>query len=621
MTKRRSNKKLTQEDIESIESFNITRKSENNVSNNIFTQIKIDVKPKTENQKRLLQAIKENEIIIASGFPGTGKAQPLHSKILTPNGWVTMGEIDKGDYVITPKGISTKVLDIFPQGEKKIYKITFSDGRTVESCDEHLWKVFYKGWKEKYRVLTLKEIMEKHHKKMEEGTLYIPLIESSSNIDIELPMNPYLLGCLIGDGGMTNNTLTFSNKDEEVLEFVDSELNNYGYHLNKLKYGNYDYNISSIGVIKTSGKKGQYTNLIKETLNELNLYGKRSEEKFIPEIYKKASKNQKIQLIQGLMDTDGTTDARQCSVSYSTSSKKLCDDFVELIHSIGGIVNVRERKPKYTYNGEVKEGLTNYNIYIRYHNPKDLFSLSRKKNICEKYQYKDLKLGIENIEYVGEMEAKCIMVEDSDHLYITDNYIVTHNTFLACAEALKLLKNHELPFKKIILVKSVTTLKDEEIGFLKGTMEEKMEPFMDSFLDNFNKIIGENLTNKLREMKYIEIKPIAYVRGRSIDNSIIIMDEAQNISIDNMRTLMTRIGENSKMVILGDIKQKDIRNKKESSLEVVIERFKEKKGFGIVELRNPEDIVRNPIIKVIEDIFDQIEEEKGNNGKKQILKD
>ena len=122
-------------------------------------------------------------------------------------------------------------------------------------------------------------------------------------------------------------------------------------------------------------------------------------------------------------------------------------------------------------------------------------------------------------------------------------------------------------------------------------------------------------------MKYIEIKPIAYVRGRSIDNSIIIMDEAQNISIDNMRTLMTRIGENSKMVILGDIKQKDIRNKKESSLEVVIERFKEKKGFGIVELRNPEDIVRNPIIKVIEDIFDQIEEEKGNNGKKQILKD
>jgi phosphate starvation-inducible PhoH-like protein len=168
----------------------------------------------------------------------------------------------------------------------------------------------------------------------------------------------------------------------------------------------------------------------------------------------------------------------------------------------------------------------------------------------------------------------------------------------------------------------VTTLKDEEIGFLKGTMEEKMEPFMDSFLDNFNKIIGETLTTRLREMGYIQIKPIAYVRGRSIDNSIIIMDEAQNISLDNMRTLMTRIGENSKMIILGDVKQKDLRNKKDSSLEVVIEKFRDKPSFGVVELRNKEDIVRNKIIEVIEEIFDQIDEDKANGGnKKQLLKD
>jgi phosphate starvation-inducible PhoH-like protein len=149
-----------------------------------------------------------------------------------------------------------------------------------------------------------------------------------------------------------------------------------------------------------------------------------------------------------------------------------------------------------------------------------------------------------------------------------------------------------------------------------------MEPFMDSFLDNFNKIIGEGLTTRLREMGYIQIKPIAYVRGRSIDNSIIIMDEAQNISLDNMRTLMTRIGENSKMIILGDVKQKDLRNKKDSSLEVVIEKFRDKPSFGVVELRNKEDIVRNKIIEVIEEIFDQIDEDKtNNNNKKQILKD
>jgi len=220
-----------------------------------------------------------------------------------------------------------------------------------------------------------------------------------------------------------------------------------------------------------------------------------------------------------------------------------------------------------------------------------------------------------------ENQKKLVDSIKNHEIIIASGLPGTGKTFLACAEALKLIKNPQSPYQKVILVKSVTTLKDEDIGFLKGTMEEKMEPFMDSFLDNFNKIIGELATTKLRDLGYIQIKPIAYVRGRSIDKSVIIIDEAQNVSLDNMRTLMTRIGENSKLIILGDVKQKDIRNKKESSLEVVIERFKGKTGFGTVELRNEEDIVRNPIIKVIEDIFDQIEEEKINNNGKKLLKD
>lgn len=218
-------------------------------------------------------------------------------------------------------------------------------------------------------------------------------------------------------------------------------------------------------------------------------------------------------------------------------------------------------------------------------------------------------------------QKKLVQAIKDNEITIASGFPGTGKTFLACAEALKLLKDSNSPYKRIILVKSVTTLKDEEIGFIKGTIEDKMEPFMDSFLDNFNKIIGESLTDKLREQGFIQIRPIAYVRGRSIDNSLIIIDEAQNISLENMRTLMTRIGDNSKIVILGDVKQKDIRNKKESSLGVVLERFKDKHGFGTVELRNAEDIVRNPIIKIIEDVFDDMEEEKGNNGKKQLLKD
>lgn len=604
MSRKRRNKQLSEEELLEIQEF-VYRKNEE--EDKFLTSMTVNYKCRTENQGKLRDSIRNNEISIVSGLPGTGKAQPLHSKVLTPNGWVKMGDISVGDYVTTPKGEHTKITGVFPQGKKDVYKITFTDGRVVESCDEHLWKVYYRGWLNTYRVLTLKDIIDNHSKKITDGRLYIPLIESSSNEDIELPMNPYLLGSLIGDGGMTSNGIVFSNKDTEILETVDVLLQEDGYHLKKLKHNEYDYGIRSIGTIKTSGKSGEYTNLITQQLNDLGLLGKKSEEKFIPEVYKKASKSQKLQLIQGLMDTDGTTDNRQCSISFSTSSKTLCDDFVELIRSIGGITKVKKKIPKYTYNGEEKYGKPNYTISIRYNNPKDLFSLSRKKSVCENYQYGNLHLKIKSIDYVGKMVTQCIMVEDEEHLYVTDGYVVTHNTYIACAEALKLIKSKS-KYKKILLVKSVTQLKGEDLGFLPGDIQEKFDPYMGSFVDNFEKIIGETMTRKLRELGIISIQPLAFIRGRSIDNTIIIVDEAQNISLDNMRTLMTRIGDNSKMIILGDVKQKDLRNKKDSSLEVIIDKFNDMDNFGCVELRNPNDVVRNPIIKIIEEIFDEMSE-------------
>lgn len=182
----------------------------------------------------------------------------------------------------------------------------------------------------------------------------------------------------------------------------------------------------------------------------------------------------------------------------------------------------------------------------------------------------------------------------------------TGKTYIACAEALKLVKTRP-KYKKILLVKSVTQLPGEELGFLPGDLHDKLDPYMISFIDNFEKIIGESLTKKLRELGIIKIQPLAFVRGRSIDNTIIIVDEAQNISKENMRTLMTRIGDDSKMVILGDVKQKDIKNKNNSSLEVILEKFRDIEGFGCVELRDPDDVVRNPIIKIIEQTFDDIQ--------------
>lgn len=211
-----------------------------------------------------------------------------------------------------------------------------------------------------------------------------------------------------------------------------------------------------------------------------------------------------------------------------------------------------------------------------------------------------------NIKCKNENQKLVIGSIKNNEITIVSGLPGTGKTYLACAEALKLIKT-KTKYKKILLVKSVIQLPGEELGFLPGDLKDKLDPYMISFIDNFEKIIGESLTNKLRELGLIQIQPLAFVRGRSIDNTIIIIDEAQNISIQNMRTLMTRIGDNSKMVILGDVKQKDIKNPKNSSLEVVIDKFEGIDGFGCVSLRNPDDVVRNPVIKIIEKVFEELE--------------
>ncbi len=207
-----------------------------------------------------------------------------------------------------------------------------------------------------------------------------------------------------------------------------------------------------------------------------------------------------------------------------------------------------------------------------------------------------------NIKCKNENQKLVVESIKNNEITIVSGLPGTGKTYLACAEALKLIKTKP-KYKKILLVKSVIQLPGEELGFLPGDLKDKLDPYMISFIDNFEKIIGESLTNKLRELGLIQIQPLAFVRGRSIDNTIIVVDEAQNISIQNMRTLMTRIGDNSKMVILGDVKQKDIKNPKNSSLEVVIDKFEGIDGFGCVSLRNPDDVVRNPVIKIIEKVL------------------
>jgi phosphate starvation-inducible protein PhoH and related proteins len=229
-----------------------------------------------------------------------------------------------------------------------------------------------------------------------------------------------------------------------------------------------------------------------------------------------------------------------------------------------------------------------------------------------KLNLQDLKV---NFKFKNESQKKLVDLVNNNKITIVAGPAGTGKTYLACAQALKLLKNDDR-FKKIILVKSVTVLEGEEVGFLKGDLKEKMLPFTISFLDNFHKIIGEALTQIMVDQGYIEVLPLAFIRGRSIDNAIIIVDEAQNITLKNMRSTMTRIGTDTKMIITGDTKQIDMKNPKLSSLDTVVKLFGDKSDIGTMNFEIS-DIVRDPIVKLIEETFDDWEEKQTQvNSKK-----
>jgi len=219
---------------------------------------------------------------------GLGKAQPLSAKILTPNGWTCMKDIRLGDYVIGSDGKPTHVTGVYPQGEREIYKVTFSDGYSTECCKEHLWQVNSpsRKWRgDSPRVISLQDIMDRGLKHSNGNRQhFIPLVSSVEFVENDLPLDPYLVGALLGDGGLTTNTPMFSSADQEVLKNIQSALPKNV----TLKHNNkYDYYLS--------GTDSQYQeNPLTAILRSLNMMGKYSYEKEIPEIYKFSTINSRI---------------------------------------------------------------------------------------------------------------------------------------------------------------------------------------------------------------------------------------------------------------------------------------------------------------------------------------
>lgn len=353
---------------------------------------------------------------------GKGKAQPLDAKIKVPGGWKTMGEMREGDPLIAPDGTVTSVTGVHPQGEREVFKVTFADGRSTECCSEHLWEVFYINTQPhcRWRVVNTLEVLRLIS--MPNPRVYVRLMKPEKAPQIDLPMDPYVFGLLLGDGHIGNQTLRLSSADSFIVEQVTALLPS---DLQMTRQRIYDY-----GIVRSS--KTYLKNSYLEVFRELGLGGKLSHEKFIPEVYLNGSFSQKLFVLQGLLDTDGTVQ-QSGSVSYSTTSLELAKGVQYLIRSIGGIAAIHLRTTSFTHQGEKKEGRTCYDVDIRYSKPSLLFRLPRKlARINDANQYAEtLKLRVVSVEPVGRKEVQCISVAHPERLYITDDFIVTHNSYCA----------------------------------------------------------------------------------------------------------------------------------------------------------------------------------------------
>lgn len=336
-----------------------------------------------------------------------------------------MGDINLGTQVFGCDGKAHDVLAIFPQGIKPVYRVAFNDGTSTLAGMEHLWTVRDanrrrkgKGW----AVMSTAEILEKgltyksNPKREQSGRKPIlkwevPVCKAVEYPEKQFFIHPYILGVLIGDGCLTGKAVEFVNSDADgdIHKRIEKLLAD-EYRLYENRYGTCPrYKITHGSTTKNAYRKA---------LEEYGLC-QPSEHKFIPSQYKLASVEQRKELLAGLMDTDGSVQ-KGAKMSYSTISKQLAEDVRILVLSLGGLASVHE------YHRESEGKPTEYRVSMKV--PFNPFFTARKREAVRIRKSNYISRYIESVTYERDEECQCIMVDSDEHTYLTDEYLVTHNT-------------------------------------------------------------------------------------------------------------------------------------------------------------------------------------------------
>jgi phosphate starvation-inducible protein PhoH and related proteins len=360
-----------------------------------------------------------------------GRAQPYDAKVLTPDGFLPIGTLQVGDLVIGSDGTPTPVLGVYPQGRKQVYRVATQDGAWTLACGEHLWTVTTPEDRRRGRTRTLET--QEMVGTLRRGGIHryeLPLVDPVHFEPQDVPLDPYALGLLLGDGCLTTSTTpAFATADPELVVALESALDGIAV---RHKSG-YDYVLHHVD----GGRGGlRIANPVTAALRRLELAGTTSATKFVPEVYLQNSVAVRTAVLQGLLDSDGgpvTQRGRTCRIQYTTTSPQLKDDVTFLVRSLGGVVYTRTRPaagrpPGLAQGRPVGYREDAYILDIRLPAGVQPFRLERKRQAYDATGGGRPMRFIDSIEPVGEQETLCIQVAAQDSLYVTDDFLVTHNT-------------------------------------------------------------------------------------------------------------------------------------------------------------------------------------------------
>lgn len=384
----------------------------------------LDIIPQVGMQENVVGC--EANLIFSFGAASMGKGMVLNELVLTPNGWIKNGDLKVGSIITDSYGKPQKVTAIYDRGVMDMYEIETHDGGKMSLSLDHLCIVNERKphYKSVTKILEFKDIKKsldgENNLSYSIPVMYAPV--EYEPLKEELPIDPYILGNLLGNGCLTDKKqISLSTSDLCIAEYISKHYKTLIY---KQKSNCYVFVIKGI----------------ESALIKLNLLGLYSYSKFIPKQYLHASIEERRELLKGLMDSDGSID-NLGGLEYSTSSKQLALDFQELVRSLGGMCSIKERIPIYTYKGEKLYGRLNYRCYPTSQYDWDMFKTHRK---AERANEKRRRLNknsynrrIIGYKYLGKQECRCIKVSNPDHLYITRDFILTHNTYSGYIKSLR----------------------------------------------------------------------------------------------------------------------------------------------------------------------------------------